>query len=167
VCCVLFECGVLFCVMCVICVLYIIVVPLPPGKNPLAVKMDNNDNYNICSSCSSLLWVLPAYSLFGCTPGLHIAPEKQVRRRKVRRTRRPRNLSSSSPLTREVHVQIVTNNVSKMNRYTVQLKNEIVVAVELRKSFISLPFYTLPVSLNCSCHLLMHLSSMVSRHTHV
>jgi hypothetical protein len=37
VCCVLFECGVLFCVMCVICALCLIVVSLPPGKNPFAV----------------------------------------------------------------------------------------------------------------------------------
>jgi hypothetical protein len=37
VCCVLFECGVLFCVMCVICVLCLVVVSLPPGKNPFAV----------------------------------------------------------------------------------------------------------------------------------
>jgi hypothetical protein len=37
VCCVLFECGVLFCVMCVICVLCIIVVSLPPGKTPFVV----------------------------------------------------------------------------------------------------------------------------------
>jgi hypothetical protein len=29
---------VLFCVMCVICVLRLIVVPLPPGKTPFAVK---------------------------------------------------------------------------------------------------------------------------------
>jgi hypothetical protein len=32
VCCVLFECGVLFCVLC------LIVVPLPLGANPFAVK---------------------------------------------------------------------------------------------------------------------------------
>jgi hypothetical protein len=41
VCCVLFECGVLFCVMCVICALCLIVVPLPPSKNPFAVKINN------------------------------------------------------------------------------------------------------------------------------
>jgi hypothetical protein len=29
---------VLFCMMCVICVLCLIVVPLPPGENPFAVK---------------------------------------------------------------------------------------------------------------------------------
>jgi hypothetical protein len=34
---------VLFCVMCVICVLCLIVVPLPPGKNPFAVKINNNN----------------------------------------------------------------------------------------------------------------------------
>jgi hypothetical protein len=33
VCCVLFECGVLFCVLC------LIVVPLPLGTNPFAVKI--------------------------------------------------------------------------------------------------------------------------------
>jgi hypothetical protein len=33
VCCVLFERGVLFCVLC------LIVVPLPPGTNPFAVKI--------------------------------------------------------------------------------------------------------------------------------
>jgi hypothetical protein len=33
---------VLFCVMCVICVLRLIVVPLPPGKNQFAVKINNN-----------------------------------------------------------------------------------------------------------------------------
>jgi hypothetical protein len=33
---------VLFCVMCVICVLCLIVVPLPPGGNPFAVKINNN-----------------------------------------------------------------------------------------------------------------------------
>jgi hypothetical protein len=32
---------VLFCVMCVICVLCLIIVPLPPGKNPFAVKINN------------------------------------------------------------------------------------------------------------------------------
>jgi hypothetical protein len=31
---------VLFCVMCVVCVLCLIVVPLPPGKNPFAVKIN-------------------------------------------------------------------------------------------------------------------------------
>jgi hypothetical protein len=35
-----FELGVLFCVMCVICVLCLIVVPLAPGKNPFAVKIN-------------------------------------------------------------------------------------------------------------------------------
>jgi hypothetical protein len=30
-------------VMCVICVLCLIVVPLPPGKNPSAVKINNNN----------------------------------------------------------------------------------------------------------------------------
>jgi hypothetical protein len=33
---------VLFCVMCVICVLCLIAVPLPPGKYPFAVKINNN-----------------------------------------------------------------------------------------------------------------------------
>jgi hypothetical protein len=37
VCVVLFECGVLFCVVCVICVLCLAAVPLPLGKNPFAV----------------------------------------------------------------------------------------------------------------------------------
>jgi hypothetical protein len=32
-------CAVLFSVMCVICVLCLIVLPLPPGKNPFAVKL--------------------------------------------------------------------------------------------------------------------------------
>jgi hypothetical protein len=32
---------VLFCVMCVVCVLCLIVVPLPPGENPFAVKINN------------------------------------------------------------------------------------------------------------------------------
>jgi hypothetical protein len=32
----------LFCVMCVICVLCLSVVPLPPGENPCAVKINNN-----------------------------------------------------------------------------------------------------------------------------
>jgi hypothetical protein len=41
-CAVLFERGVLFCVMCVICVLCLTVVPLPPGKNPFAVKIHDN-----------------------------------------------------------------------------------------------------------------------------
>jgi hypothetical protein len=36
VCCVLFERGVLFCVLCVI------VVPQPPGKNPFEVRINNN-----------------------------------------------------------------------------------------------------------------------------
>jgi hypothetical protein len=33
---------VLFYVMCVVCVLCLNVVPLPPGENPLAVKINNN-----------------------------------------------------------------------------------------------------------------------------
>jgi hypothetical protein len=36
---------VLFYVMCVVCVLCLIVVPLPPGENPYAVKINNNNNY--------------------------------------------------------------------------------------------------------------------------
>jgi hypothetical protein len=44
--CVLFERGVLFCVMCVTSVLCLILVPLPPGKNPFAVKINNNNNNN-------------------------------------------------------------------------------------------------------------------------
>jgi hypothetical protein len=36
--CVLFECGVLFCVMCVTAV------PLPPGKKPIAAKINNKKN---------------------------------------------------------------------------------------------------------------------------
>jgi type IV secretory pathway component VirB8 len=35
---------VLFCVMCVICLLCLIVLPLPPCKNPFAVKINNNNN---------------------------------------------------------------------------------------------------------------------------
>jgi hypothetical protein len=31
---------VLFCVICVVCVLCLIVVPLPPGENPIAVKIN-------------------------------------------------------------------------------------------------------------------------------
>jgi hypothetical protein len=34
----------LFCVMCIVCVLCLIVVPLPPGKNPFTVKINNNNN---------------------------------------------------------------------------------------------------------------------------
>jgi hypothetical protein len=37
--CVSFD-RVLCCVMCVVCVLCLIVVPLPPGENPFAVKMN-------------------------------------------------------------------------------------------------------------------------------
>jgi hypothetical protein len=36
---------VLFCAMCVVCVLCLIVVPLPPGENPFAVKINNNNNF--------------------------------------------------------------------------------------------------------------------------
>jgi hypothetical protein len=37
--CVSFERGVFVCMMCVICVLCLIVVPLPQGKTPFAVKI--------------------------------------------------------------------------------------------------------------------------------
>jgi hypothetical protein len=36
---------VLFCVKCVVCVLCHIVVPLPPGENPFAVKINNNNMF--------------------------------------------------------------------------------------------------------------------------
>jgi hypothetical protein len=36
--------------MCVICVLCLIVVPLAPGKNPFAVKINNNDNNKVSES---------------------------------------------------------------------------------------------------------------------
>jgi hypothetical protein len=48
VCYVLFERGVLFCVMCASCVLCLIVVPLPPGKNPFAVKTNTNNKIKQC-----------------------------------------------------------------------------------------------------------------------
>jgi hypothetical protein len=35
--------AVLFCVMCVVCMLCLIVVPLPPGENPFAVKINIYD----------------------------------------------------------------------------------------------------------------------------
>jgi hypothetical protein len=37
---------VLFYVMCLVCVLCLIVVPLTPGENPFAVKINNNNNNN-------------------------------------------------------------------------------------------------------------------------
>jgi hypothetical protein len=40
---------VLFCVMRVIRVLCLILVPLPPGKTPFSVKINNNDNNKACS----------------------------------------------------------------------------------------------------------------------
>jgi hypothetical protein len=46
VCCVLFERGVLFCVMCIICLLC-----LPPGKNSFVVKINNNNNNNLLLIC--------------------------------------------------------------------------------------------------------------------
>jgi hypothetical protein len=32
--------------MCVVCVLCLVVVPLPPGENPFAVKINNDNNKN-------------------------------------------------------------------------------------------------------------------------
>jgi hypothetical protein len=52
VCCVLFDRGILFCVMCDICVLCLIVVPLPPGRNPFTVKINNNNNKKIIITSS-------------------------------------------------------------------------------------------------------------------
>jgi hypothetical protein len=37
---------VLFCVMCVVCVLCLTVVPLTPGENQFAVKINNDNNNN-------------------------------------------------------------------------------------------------------------------------
>jgi RNase P subunit RPR2 len=66
----------------------------------------------------------------------HISSKKVVQKGKIRKTRGPYNWSSSSyPLTWEIHFQTVMENVRKMNRCTVQLKNKIVVA-ELWKSII-------------------------------
>jgi hypothetical protein len=42
---------VLFCVMCVVCVLCLIVLPLPPGENPFAPKINNKNNNNIQVLC--------------------------------------------------------------------------------------------------------------------
>jgi hypothetical protein len=41
--------AVLLCVMCVICLLCHIVLPLSPGKNAFAVKMNNNKNNKLCN----------------------------------------------------------------------------------------------------------------------
>jgi hypothetical protein len=43
VCCILFERGVIFCVLCRI------VIPLPPGKNRFAVELNNDNNIKITS----------------------------------------------------------------------------------------------------------------------
>jgi hypothetical protein len=40
---------VLFCVKCVVCVLCLIVVPLPPGENTFAVKINKNNKKNTTS----------------------------------------------------------------------------------------------------------------------
>jgi hypothetical protein len=50
---------VLFCVKCVICLLYLIVVPLPPDKNPFAVKINNSNNNN----SSITLSLLPVFTV--------------------------------------------------------------------------------------------------------
>jgi hypothetical protein len=49
---------VLFGEMRVICVLCLIVVPLPPGKNPFAVKIYNNNNNNNNNECVTLSFTL-------------------------------------------------------------------------------------------------------------
>jgi hypothetical protein len=47
VCCVLFERGVLFCVICVfLCAVSYYIVPMPPGKTPFVVQLNNNNNNN-------------------------------------------------------------------------------------------------------------------------
>jgi hypothetical protein len=53
VCCVLFERGVLFGVIRLISVLCLIVVPLPLGKDPFGVKINNNNKTNICDDTLS------------------------------------------------------------------------------------------------------------------
>jgi hypothetical protein len=66
VCCVLFKCGVLFCVMCVLRVLCPIVVPLPPGKNQFAVKINNNNNsiQYISVYNGTFIVTLPSHNMF-------------------------------------------------------------------------------------------------------
>jgi hypothetical protein len=55
---------------------------------------------------------------------VHTASNKKVQKHKIRRMRGPHNWSSSSyPLTREIHIQTVMDNV---NRCIVQLKNKTV-----------------------------------------
>jgi hypothetical protein len=49
---------VLFCVMCVICVLCLTVVPLPPGENPFAVKINNKIIISIFMTISSGIQVI-------------------------------------------------------------------------------------------------------------
>jgi hypothetical protein len=46
VCCVLFERGVLVCVMCVFRVLCLILLSLPRGKNQFTVQLNNSNNNN-------------------------------------------------------------------------------------------------------------------------
>jgi hypothetical protein len=46
---------VLFSVTCVVCVLCLIVVPLPPGKYPFAVEInDNNSEFPVHASCCEI-----------------------------------------------------------------------------------------------------------------
>jgi flagellar biosynthesis component FlhA len=52
--CVSFD-RVLFCVMCVVCVLCLVVVPLPPGENPFAFKI--NIYLSIYLSIYTGLWI--------------------------------------------------------------------------------------------------------------
>jgi hypothetical protein len=57
-----------------------------------------------------------------------IVPNEEFQRRKIKRMRVPSNLSSYSyPSTWEIHVQTVTENVSKTSSFKVQLRNKIVV----------------------------------------
>jgi hypothetical protein len=83
--CVSFERDVLFCVICVICVLYLIVVPLPPGKIPFAVKINNNNiilgGHSNCHSeqciCTCVLFrTVSEIELFHCT-----VPKLLIRKR--------------------------------------------------------------------------------------
>jgi hypothetical protein len=77
--------------------------------------------------------VRPADLLSGCVAGLSLSSkEVQDQDNEGAMQLTP----SSYPLTWEIYVQTVMDNVKKMNKYTAQLKNRIAVTPKLQKSTI-------------------------------
>jgi hypothetical protein len=78
-----------------------------------------------------MLSVHPAYSLFGCTPGLSHSCREKSPKAEDQENEMATHLALFISINWAFHIQTVMDSLSKMNRCAIQSKNKIVTIIDV------------------------------------